>query len=351
MENLDPQQTLLQLFLALRRRNRQLGIRELLDAVRAVEAGVIETADDLGKLLGMLWSHSPEEAREFELIWQSLEQTDAAQRAKRKEPLDTIPPVVDRAPDQEPAPENTAPEPTVERPPTPEWTALPVRAPFFYEQSESAAGLDAYWPVSRRYLVYAWRYLRRPVADGPADVLDLDATVEKAAREGFFLGPVHSRRVRSQARLMLLVDQDGSMVPFHRFTRELVETASEESAIGQVDVFYFHNFFVETVYADPFLNERVAVNDMLGRCDEETSVLIVSDAGAARGFRRLERISSTTKMLGRLKLRTRLLAWLNPMPQERWEGTSAQMISRVARMFQMNSDGCSAALDVVRGLS
>ena len=92
--------------------------------------------------------------------------------------------------------------------------------------------------------------VRWPTA--PADVLDLNATVEKAAREGFFLAPVYRRRVRNQAHLLLLVDQDGSMVPFHRFTRELVETASEESALGQVDVFYFHNFFVETVYADPF---------------------------------------------------------------------------------------------------
>ena len=200
-------------------------------------------------------------------------------------------------------------------------------------------------------LVYAWRYLRRPLADGPADVLDLNATVEKAAREGFFLAPVYRRRVRNQAHLLLLVDQDGSMVPFHRFTRELVETASEESALGQVNVFYFHNFFVETVYADPLLSERVAVSEMHAHCDEETSVLIVSDAGAARGFRRLERISATTKLLGQLKLRTRLLAWLNPMPQERWEGTSAQMISRLVRMFQMNPDGCSAALDVVRGMS
>ena len=154
----------------------------------------------------------------------------------------------------------------------------------------------------------------------PEDVLDLQATVEKAAREGFFVAPVYQRSIRNRAHLLLLVDQDGSMVPFHRFTRELVETASEESTLGQVNVFYFHNFFVDTVYTDPFLNDRAAVSEMLARCDEETSVLIVSDAGAARGSRQLERIGATTKLLGQLKLRTRLLAWLNPMPQERWEG-------------------------------
>jgi uncharacterized protein with von Willebrand factor type A (vWA) domain len=349
MEKFDSQQILLPLFLALRRRNHPLGIRELLDAIRAAEARVVETADDLGKLLGLLWCQSPEEALEFEMIWRSLGQVAATPHME--EERNVVPPSSNYVPKQDPITEVPTSAPQEAKPLLPEWTALPVRAPFPLAQSESTSNLDAYWPVSRRYLAYAWRYLRRPLADGPANVLDLSATVEKAAREGFFLTPVYQRRGRNQAHLLLLVDQDGSMVPFHRLMREMIETASEKNALGQVEVFYFHNFFAETVYADPLLSERVAVGEMHAHCDEETSVLIVSDAGAARGFRRLERISATTKLLGQLKLRTRLIAWLNPMPQGRWEGTSAQMISRLVRMLQMNPDGFSAALDVVRGLS
>jgi uncharacterized protein with von Willebrand factor type A (vWA) domain len=262
MANFNPQQTLLELFVALRRRNRALGLRDLLDAVRAAETGVIETADDLGRLLSVLWCHSQEEACEFELIWKSLEEVVTASRADKKEEQHVIPSATDYVPKQEQVADVPVPASTVTSPPAPEWTALPVRAPFLSTKSESAASLDAYWPVSRRYLVYAWRYLRRPLADGPEDVLDLEATVEKAAREGFFVAPVYRRRVRNRSRLLLLVDQDGSMVPFHRFTRELVETASEESALGQVNVFYFHNFFVDTVYTDPFLNDRMAVSEV-----------------------------------------------------------------------------------------
>jgi uncharacterized protein len=352
MEKFEPRQILLQLFITLRRSNRLLGFRELLDAMRAIDGGIIELPDDLRKMICLLWCHSREEEREFELIWQSLGLSSIAEepfgkwrdkRVTASGALSTIKPASD--------PEAAAISPQSITDPLlqPEWNALPVRTPFLSAQSEVSADLGAYWPVSRRYLVYTWRYLRRQIADGPANVLDLKATVERVTREGFFLAPVFRRRARNQAHLVLLVDQDGSMVPFHRFTRELVETASEESDLEQVDVFYFHNYFAENVYADAYLSARKTVVEMLACCDDETSVLIISDAGAARGFRRSDRISSTRRFLEELKKRTRLLAWLNPMPRERWEGTSAQMISRQVRMFQMDADGFSAAIDVVRG--
>ena len=198
-------------------------------------------------------------------------------------------------------------------------------------------------------MVYAWRYLRRPVPDGPQDVLDIEVTVDRAARQGFFLAPVYRRRESNQAHLVLLVDQAGSMVPFHRFTRDLVESACWESTLQQVDVFYFHNVLTASIYHDSHLTELVPLDQVLEQCTSDTSVVLVSDAGAARGYRRLDRVRTTTEFLARLKQRTALLAWLNPMPRERWPSTSAQIIAHLVPMFPMDPDGLSDAIDVVRG--
>jgi hypothetical protein len=119
MAKFDPQETLLQLFVALRRRNLPLGLRDLLDAVRAAESGMLETADDLGMLLGMLWCHSPEEACEFDLIWQSLEEVTAASRADKKEEQHVAPPATDYVPKQEPVADVPVPASTVASSPTP----------------------------------------------------------------------------------------------------------------------------------------------------------------------------------------------------------------------------------------
>jgi hypothetical protein len=150
---------------------------------------------------------------------------------------------------------------------------------------------------------------------------------------------------------LLLVDQNGSMTPFHRFSRDLVETARDESTLQpeQVNVFYFHNVPAASVYKDLYLTEPIALEKVLASCDNETSVLIVSDAGAARGYRKLDRIRATTSFLFKLRRHTTLIAWLNPMPEERWIGSSAEIIANLVPMYEMDNDGLSNAIDIVRG--
>jgi uncharacterized protein len=198
---------------------------------------------------------------------------------------------------------------------------------------------------------YAWRYLRRPVAEGPATILDVQATVAVVTRQGFYLSPVLKRGDRNQARLVLLIDQNGSMMPFHRFTRDLVDTASGDGSLtaDQVAVYYFHNIPAEFLYGDGFLTQPVALSTVLASIDSDTSVLLVSDGGAARGYRRLERVRATAGFLLKLRRVTNLIAWLNPMPRDRWEGSSADIMANIVPMFQMDEDGLSNAIDIVRG--
>ncbi|MGB7442085.1 MAG: VWA containing CoxE family protein [Coleofasciculaceae cyanobacterium] len=353
MSTFDPQDLVARAFLRLRKSGFKLGVGELLAARQAVTGGFAETPEALAETLKILWCHSRSEQSQFEPIWQSLQ---VSSRSKQSEKVDSAKPKsetrqerVEEAdkPSLSPSPQEVAGEIK----PEPELASLPVRAPFAPAENEDTSALQAYYPISRRSMVYSWRYLRRPVADGVVDVLDKDATVEQATRQGFYLAPVYRRRERNHARLLLLVDQNGSMTPFHRFTRDLVETARYESTMQpeNVNVFYFHNVPATSVYKDLYLTEPIALEKVLASCDKETSILIISDAGAARGYRKLERIRATTSFLFKLKRHTTLIAWLNPMPEERWIGSSAEIIANLLPMYEMDNDGLSNAIDIVRG--
>ena len=236
--------------------------------------------------------------------------------------------------------------------PEPEVASLPIQAaPFTPVENEDNAALHEYYPISRRSMVYNWRYLRRLVPDGILDVLDINATIERATHQGFYLSPVYRRRESNHARLLLLLDQNGSMTPFHRFSRDLVETAVCESSLQpeKVNVFYFHNVPGNSVYQDLYLTEPIAVQKVLASCDRHTSIIIVSDAGAARGYRELRRIRTTTSFLFKLKRYSSWIAWLNPMPEERWLGSSAEIIANLIPMYEMDNNGLSNAIDIVRG--
>jgi hypothetical protein len=351
MDDRDYQKLVIRLFIRLRDLGFALGVGELLDALELLEGGwVVNSPEELRRDLRLFWRHTEAEDDRFNEAWEEALAEDVAPAVA--EPVEPPPPLEDsglepvKSPIQPPEP---SPKESLSPAPSAQATVLPVHA-FTPARDEGRREISAYWPISRRMMAYGWRYLRRPLPDGPADVLDIPATVERAAREGFFLSHVYRRRERDNARLAMLVDQEGSMVPFHRFTRDLIETARAEKTLSQVEVYYFHNLLADDIYLDPHLTSRVKRDDVLAAFDGETSVLIVSDAGAARGFRRRERIRGTTAMISALNRRTGLLAWLNPMPADRWRGTSAEIIGRQIRMFQMNQDGFSGAIDVVRGL-
>ena len=349
MSDYDPKAVLLELFIRLRRNGFELGIDELLAAYKAVDGGWgTDSPDALRELVQLLWCNAPQELLEFDQLYDELLATGlplAKPAAQSEMPSQLPPPPAGSTPGKPPsAPVQPAPEQQA-----PQLAVLPVRTPTRPLSDEPKLELRAYWPVSRRDMIYTWRYLRRPLPDGPRDQLNVDATVEQAARQGYFLQPVYDRRERNHAHLVLLIDQGGSMTPFHRFSRDLIETACDESSIERVDVVYFHNVPPESIYQDPHLMQPQPLTKLLAECNPDSSLLFVSDAGAARGHRRLARIRATAECLARLKRVSSFIAWLNPMPAPRWDGTSAQFIAGLVPMFQMDPDGFSNAVDCLRG--
>jgi uncharacterized protein len=346
------------------RREFNLGMREYLAAFEAVRGGFVDfgTVDDtqdllpLRSTLELLWCHSRQQLERFGELWERIEPTSL-----RVHPVDTkalpgeiqlVEPI--RNPSQfsahtnpQPLPVQTKLEPKTDFNLAP----LPVRAPVTLLEMDTNPDLEAYWPVSRRSMRYFWRYLRRPRSDGPMDVMDLRSTVEQAAKKGVFLGPVFQRRSVNHAHLVLFLDQEGSMMPLHRFTRDVVETAQEDSTLEHLEIYYFYNVPGTHVYEDAALAKPIPLSKALMQCDTDTSVLIVSDAGAARGQRQMRRFRETTLFLLQLKQRTNLIGWLNPLPRDRWSNTTANLISRLVPMAQMDDDGFSNLIDIVRGQS
>ena len=207
-----------------------------------------------------------------------------------------------------------------------------------------------YLPLTKRQMKQMWRYLRRPVREGKATELDVEATVNQIGHQGLLLELVLVPPRINRAELLLLIDQDGSMVPFHTLSHRLVETALRGSRLGHAGIYYFHNCPIEYLYRDPYHQKAELLRDILTHvCSERTAVLIFSDAGAARGGYSQERYELTQEFLAQLQQGTRHIAWLNPMPRKRWLGTTAAQIARLVPMFEANSRGLQDAISVLRG--
>lgn len=209
-----------------------------------------------------------------------------------------------------------------------------------------------YFPVTRRQMKQSWRYLRRPVREGPPVELDVEATVNQIGRQGILLSPVLVPRRVNRSQLLLLIDRDGSMVPFHDLSQRLAETAVRGGRLGNAGIYYFQNCPVEYLYHDPYQLEAEKIDRLLANLrPERSAMLIFSDAGAARGGYSEERVELTAAFLQQIKAKVRYVAWLNPMPESRWEGTTAGKVARLVPMFEMARRGLQDAIGLLRGKS
>ena len=206
-----------------------------------------------------------------------------------------------------------------------------------------------YFPVTGRQMKQSWRYLRRMIREGPPTELDIEATIKQVCQKGLLLNLVLRPRRVNRSELLLLLDQEGSMVPFHSLARRLAGTAAQGGRLAKADVYYFHNCPAGYFYNDPRCTEAMAINDVLDASSDRTGVLIFSDAGAAQGGFSQERIQLTQEFLEVLKQQIRYVAWLNPMPAARWPGTSAESIAQLVPMFEFNRQGLHEAIAVLRG--
>ncbi len=205
-------------------------------------------------------------------------------------------------------------------------------------------------PITHRQMKQGWRYLRQFSREGAPSELDLQATIQQVAQQGILLNPVLVPRRTNKVELLLLIDRDGSMVPFHHLSQELVDTAFRGGHFSRVRVYYFHNYPDEYLYRDPFHLDPEPIDDcLLNLAKGRTVCLIFSDAGAARGRFSSRRRRLTKFFLKNLRQYVRYTVWLNPVPRNRWETTTAHDIAALVPMFEVNRQEFYMAIDVLRG--
>ena len=204
-------------------------------------------------------------------------------------------------------------------------------------------------PVTKRQMKRAWRYYRRMQRVGSPVELDVLSTIEQMHRQGILVKPVLVPRRCNLAHVLILQDQGGSMVPFRRITQPLLDSV-KQSGLAKVSILFFHNIPTDSLYSDPSLNLPQSLEKIM-RHLTEPGVLIISDGGAARGNYNQHRVKQTLRFVELLKRFTPNIAWVNPVPEVRWAGTTADAIHQksMVPMFTLDRPGLDAAINVLRG--
>jgi uncharacterized protein len=207
---------------------------------------------------------------------------------------------------------------------------------------------NQFLPLDIRRLYQMLLTVRRISFDGERSDWDFEESLNSIIRQGYLTEFAYRRQPRTWLGVHLLLDYGGSMVAFDHFS-DLMSTFVENIGGENSFVWYCHNTPTDCVFRDKDERDAVKVDDWLNILEKQSpaQILIFSDGGAARGYRNPDRITAANNFLD--KLRKHRVAWVNPMPRDRWSGTTAEVIEQKVAMFDATDANFVAAMQAIKG--
>ncbi len=213
--------------------------------------------------------------------------------------------------------------------------------------------LDQTRELGTRNIKIALRRLRRFAREGAADELDMDATIQGTARQGWL--DIHMRPERRNAiKVLLFLDVGGSMDPHVKLCEELFSAATSE--FKNLEFFYFHNCIYEGVWKDNRrrFSERTPVWDILHKYPHDYKVIFVGDASMSSyeishpgGSVEHMNEEAGAVWMQRMLHTYPAAIWLNPIPQQHWTyAQSVQLMRQIMqdRMYPLTLGGLDDAM-------
>ncbi|KST66731.1 VWA domain-containing protein [Mastigocoleus testarum] len=361
---------LLPLFQELQKQGIPLGMSEYLLALKSIREGIgIEDIDRLERFLKLLWAKSQEDREIFNLKFTELVKPRLykpiiiASKINEDEPsTDSSNKSITASPssknNQVEKSNQIKTETKTKTPTKQQQYNIPARSSrelsSIRNLSKSTYKKNPYnliprLPMSQRDMTVSWRHLRRLRREGIAEDLDVQETINDICKTGFFRRPVLQPRRRNQVELVLLIDREGSMSPFNPLMKALQKSIEKGGLLGKISTYYFHDCPEVYFYKKPNLTQTCPIEDVLSEQVRDNSVLIVSDAGAARRTYDGQRLKETKAFIKQLRQYTYLYAWLNPVPQSRWKTTTAENIGEFVPMYPLDRQGLNDIVKILIG--
>ena len=211
--------------------------------------------------------------------------------------------------------------------------------------------------LGTRGLKISLRRLRKLARQGAEDEFDIDTTISKTAKNGGLLDIIMRPERRNTVKVLLLLDNGGSMDAHVKVCEELFSAARSE--FKHLEVYYFHNFIYDGIWKEHNrrMSERIDTFDILHKYTHDYTVIFVGDATMApyeithaggsvehwneeAGAIWMQRVLDTFEKV----------IWINPTPQDTWEySTSVSLIQKLVedQMYPLTIAGIEEGMNVL----
>jgi uncharacterized protein with von Willebrand factor type A (vWA) domain len=180
--------------------------------------------------------------------------------------------------------------------------------------------------LGTRGMKISLRRLRKLARQGAEDEFDIDNTIDKTAKNGGLLDIIMRPERRNTVKVLLLLDNGGSMDAHVKVCEELFSAARSE--FKHLETYYFHNFIYDGLWKEHNrrMSERIDTFDILHKYTHDYKVIFVGDATMApyEITHAGGSVEHWNEEAGAIWLQRMLdtfdkVIWINPTPQDTWE--------------------------------
>jgi uncharacterized protein len=214
--------------------------------------------------------------------------------------------------------------------------------------------------LDTRQIGGALRRLRKLARDTGPEELDIDETIDKAAKNAGEIELVMRPPRKNKVKLLLLMDVGGSMDPYANLCERVFSAAHQATHFAAFQHYFFHNCVYDRLYDDISRYRGPRTDDVLKQIDRTWTVVLVGDAwmgpyelmnetGSLSWAYTTSQRTAGIEWLKKIADKPKASCWLNPEPKRIWSAPTVAAIRRVFPMFELSLDGLSAAVDHLRG--
>ena len=209
--------------------------------------------------------------------------------------------------------------------------------------------------LGTRGMKISLRRLRKLARQGADDEFDIDNTIDKTAKNGGMLDIIMRPERRNTVKVLLILDNGGSMDAHVKVCEELFSAACSE--FKHLETYYFHNFIYDGLWKqnNRRMSERIDTFDILHKYTHDYKVIFVGDATMApyeithaggsvehwneeAGAIWMQRVLDTFAKV----------IWINPTPQDTWEySTSVALTQKLVedQMYPLTISGIEQGMN------
>ena len=216
-------------------------------------------------------------------------------------------------------------------------------------------GYDDNVELGTRGMKISMRRLRKLARTGADDEFDIDTTISKTAKNGGLLDIIMRPERKNTVKVLLLLDNGGSMDSHVRVCEELFSAARSE--FKHLETYYFHNFIYDGVWKEHRrrMNERIDTHDILHKYSHDYKVIFVGDATMAPyeithsgGSVEHWNEEAGAVWFQRVQDNFDKVIWINPTPYDTWEYSTSVALTRKLvddHMFPLTVNGIEEGMN------